>query len=327
MNKSTVNICIISNKQYITKVKSTGKRRDRMIKYLLLCIILFSCLIVTAQSKQVKYKNKGIDLYNAGSFKKALHYFVKANNIMEKKQTVDSNTAYYAGVAALKDSNFNKSIVYFQKSIQRRYKINKCVLFISDAYKGKNDWAKAEKTLKDGMKIIPKDNNDLIVRLTNLYIARQQLDSALVYLTIAIKNDPDYAILYFTQGAIYQELGNDELTIQSYKMAIKFDSAYFDPTYNLASLYYNQAADLYEEQQKIPLSENKKYEDLKLQINDRFGKALPYLENCYRINQNNVFVNKSLRIVYDNLQLKEKSNALQKGILLELLGKNILNAE
>lgn len=298
-----------------------------MKKCLILLLVLFICLSSTGQNKPTKYKDKGIDLYNDNHFKKALTYFEKAIRMLERKNTYDSTTVFYAGLAALKDSNFNKAILYFDKSRKSNYKITKCIMCISDAYRGKNDLANAEKTLKEGIKFIPKENNDLILRLSNLYIAKEQLDTALVYLAIAIKNDTNSAILYFSIGAINQGLGNVELTIQAYKHALQIDPTYYDANYNLSTLYYNHAADLHDEQQKIPISEDKKYEDMKLEINAQFLKALPYLENCYRIRQDDAYVISSLKIVYERLQIKEKGVALYNNALLELLGKDIVNPE
>jgi tetratricopeptide (TPR) repeat protein len=295
--------------------------------FLFILLILQTFLAVSGQNKPTIYKVRGINYYNDRNYKKALYSFEKAIRIFEKKKLYDSSTVFYAGIAALKDSNFNKAIIYLDKCLKTKYKTKDCILYISDAYRGENDLADAERILKEGEKNLPEQSNDLILRLTNIYLAKEQFDKALKYLKIAIKNDSTSAILYFSIGTIYGGLDSNDLTVQSYKKALKVDPAYYDANYNLAAFYYNHAAELHDEQQKIPLSEEKKYEDMKPEINALFLKSLPYLENCYRIRQNDAVVISSLKVVYERLHFKDKGIALYEGNLLELLGRDIVSPE
>ena len=306
-----------------------------MKKYLLLSLIFIICLSANGQNKPSKFSkkctennNKGVEYYNAHNFKKALHYFEKTISMLEERNVFDTITFFNAALAAFNCKKFDKAIRYYNRCIQHKYKLAECYLDISDAYRGINDLYDAEKWLKEAEKLLPKEKNKrLIIQLANLYLAKKQFDTALIYIEIAITLKPNFAELYFAKGNIYERMGFRNQAIQSYKQVLNIDSANYDANYNLASLYYNHAAELYKELKNIPKSQPKIENDMVLMIKNEFLNALPYFENSYRIKQNDKSANKCLIYVYKKLNMKDKEVALDKSVLIEILGKSIVKSE
>ncbi|MFZ4741417.1 MAG: tetratricopeptide repeat protein [Bacteroidales bacterium] len=257
-----------------------------------------------------------------------MHYFEKTISLLEERDVFDTITFYRAALAAFNCQKFDKAIRYYNRCIQHKYKLADCYLDISDAYRGINDLYDAEKWLKEAEKILPKEKNKrLSIQLANLYLAKKQFDTALIYIEIAITIKPVSAELYYTRGSIYERMGYRNQAIESYKQVLNIDSAYYDANYNLAALYFNHAVELYNELKNTPKSQPKIEDEMVLMIKNEFLNALPYIENSYRIKQDDAAVIKNLKILYEKLNITDKEIALNKGVLMKILGKSIVKPE
>ncbi|MBI2270937.1 MAG: tetratricopeptide repeat protein [Bacteroidetes bacterium] len=83
-------------------------------------------------------------------------------------------------------------------------------------------------------------NNQYLYMYNNLgtnYYRLNQLDSAMKYLNIAIKMQPDYAEAYSNLGAVYTARGMQKKAIDSYTTAIALVPGFYDAYVNMGNCY------------------------------------------------------------------------------------------
>lgn len=265
------------------------------------------------------FVNKGIDAYqNTKDYEKALKYFKNSLFVSGMSGKIDTPVIYYAGLAANKAKKFDEAKEMFQTCTKLNYgadnkeKANN-YFFLADVYRSKGDTIKFVETLKKGIEKYPKDNNVLVVELINHYLATKQVSEAKNYLEIAIQNDPNNPTYHFALGTIYDSNDkNYDKAIECYKKAIELKSDVFDYQYNIGALFFNQAADLYNQANNE--SDNKKYQAIKNQGDEKMKLAIPYLEKAHELNPKDLPTMESLKNGYYRLQMNDKYDAMKKKI-------------
>lgn len=177
--------------------------------------------------------------------------------------------------------------------------------------------------VKQGWEIFP-DNFNLIITETNIYLASGQTQKALKNLELALEKDTTNPTIYFAVGANYDQLISEaeaeekeqyfKMAQDAYKSAIKLDSTYFEPHYNLGALYVNRAAELQNEANALPLNETGKYNEIKGKADNLLKEAIPYLEQALNIRQNNYNTMISLKEIYTRLSMTEKLKLINQRI-------------
>lgn len=265
------------------------------------------------------FVNKGIDAYqNTKDYEKALKYFKNSLFVSGMSGKIDTPVIYYAGLAANKAKKYDEAKEMFQTCTKLNYgadnkeKANN-YFFLADVYRSKGDTIKFVETLKKGIEKYPKDNTILVVELINHYLATKQVSEAKNYLEIAIQNDPNNPTYHFALGTIHDSNDkNYDKAIECYKKAIELKSDVFDYHYNLGALFFNQAADLYNQANNEP--DNKKYQAIKAQGDDKMKLALPYLEKAHELNPKDLPTMESLKNGYYRLQMNDKYDIIKKKI-------------
>lgn len=83
----------------------------------------------------------------------------------------------------------------------------------------------------------------------------------------------------------------------AYKKAISIDPKNFYAQYSLGALYYNEAVGLSKLADELPITEQKKYDEYIVQINELLKKSITPFEAAYALEQNPIII-ESLRNVY-----------------------------
>ncbi|WP_392388828.1 tetratricopeptide repeat protein [Flavobacterium piscinae] len=98
-----------------------------------------------------------------------------------------------------------------------------------------------------------------------------------------------------------------------YKKAIEINPNYSNAYLNLAILKLDSDGKLVEEMNKLGNSakDNKRYDELKVQRENVFKEALPYLEKVVELSPNNLEAKQTLLNVYTSLDMTEKYKALK----------------
>ncbi len=157
----------------------------------------------------------------------------------------------------------------------------------------KNDEAGSIAILEEGRKKFPEETGLLFAEI-NHYLGKGKLDVLVDKLKAAIAKEPNNVSVYTTLGNVYDQLVTKERTAGNtakaqeyfdaafdyYNQALKIEPKNFDATYSLGALYYNKAAALTADLNKLSNDYSKegtkKYNTLKTEMDGIFEQALPY---------------------------------------------------
>ena len=167
------------------------------------------------------------------------------------------------------------------------------------------DTAAAVAILIEGRKKYP-DNFNLLIAETNIYLSSKQNDKAMANLVEAIKTDPENPTIHYAVGVNYALMGDVAQAEKAYLKAVELNADYFEANYNLGALYVNEAAQVIDSANKLPLSAVKEYDALKVQADDILKKSIPFLENASRLDSKDKSTLLSLKEIYTRLQMYEK---------------------
>ena len=130
----------------------------------------------------------------------------------------------------------------------------------------------------------------------------------------AVKTDPLNPTIHYAVGVNYALMNNVEEAEKAYIKAVELKPDYFEANYNLGALYVNQAAQLIDEANKLPLSATKEYDELKQQADDILGKSIPYLETASGLDPSDKNTLLSLKEIYTRLQMYDKMKVVNEKI-------------
>jgi tetratricopeptide (TPR) repeat protein len=135
-----------------------------------------------------------------------------------------------------------------------------------------------------------------------------------------VATDPENPELYFNLGISNDQLGNKEKALEYYTKALELKPEYEAALINLAALKLSGEDKLVEEMNSLGNSaaDNKRYDDLKIERQNTYKEALPYLEKAYNINPSNQNVVKYLMNIYGQIgedakykEMKTKLEAME----------------
>lgn len=258
-------------------------------------------LIVCAE----QYFNQGVTYYNESNFADASLAFDQAASINQSIGITDTTSYFYTAQSAFFAGKLDLAKPNFQKLIDMNYSEPAIFRFTSEIYKAEADTAMALNTIKAGRERFP-DDFSLIIEEINIYLAASNKDKAMELLQLAITRDDKNPTLFFAVGTNYDQMGNFEEAEKNYLKSIELDNNFFDPIYNLGALYVNKAIEITEQANKLPLSEQKKYDELKAEADSYLAKSLPYLEKADELNPNDIYVLRTLRDIYARLGKLDK---------------------
>lgn len=189
---------------------------------------------------------------------------------------------------------------------------------------GKDEVA-AVKYLEEGRMKFPDDAGLLFAEI-NYYLQKGKLDILVDKLKTALAKEPDNISIYTTLGSVYDQLTTQErkagnaakvneyfsLAFDYYNQAMAKDPKNFDATYSLGALYYNKAAAMTEELNKISndysAAGTKKYNAYKAEMDGVFEQALPYFIKAEAMNPNDVNTLIALKEIYARKGMLDKSS-------------------
>lgn len=275
-------------------------------------------LVVALTFLQTDLTNYAITAYEKEQFDVALQCFEKymeISNFSIMKQgadeVIDTAIVYNSGLAAYKAENWPKALEYFKKSALYDYNGAPSYRFAYDASQAMGDTLSSLVLLKEGFEKYP-DDEILIVELINFYIKEGKPEDAINYLDIAIEQNPENVSYYTAKGSTLERLGQEEKAVAVYKQAIELDKTVFTPYYNLGVIYFNRGVNVMNEATQLPPSANKEYEEKFEEGKVHLRDALPYFEKAYELNQEEVAILESLRLIYYRLQMTEKYDEINE---------------
>ncbi len=163
---------------------------------------------------------------------------------------------------------------------------------------------KAISVLEEGRKYYPS-NSDILLVLSNSYIAANKMDVAIDAFKTGVEQDPENKYYRYNYGVLLLNSGEFANAEEQFKKALEIDPNYENATYNLAVTYVKWGVAL----QKT--ADEKGTEDPEIKV--KFQSALPYLEAYVQKVSNIPEVWEVLGQVYSYLgKLDEAQNAFDK---------------
>lgn len=251
--------------------------------------------------------NRGVEEFMQKKFDKALTTF----EVLLTEIPTDTSVLFNAALAAEKIKNTEKTKYYFNKLLENNYRKPAIYQTLAQISKSEKDTAKAIEYLAAGRKEFPGEVG-LVIDELNIYLLQNRQVEAIKNLQDAINLDPKNSSLYFALGTAYDQTKQLEKAVSNYLKAIEIKPDYFDAVYNLGALYFNRAAEMLNEANKIPFSEQKKFDAAKAKAVAEFKLAQPHLEKAHLLDPKDLNTLISLQQMYGQLNMTDKSMEMKK---------------
>lgn len=289
----------------------------------------------------MQFINQGVTEYSAGQYNDALISFQNSLSInaMPKFNKVDTLSIYNAALTAEKLAKNELAKEYYNKLLKYKYGGAKIYYFLLNILKKENNKDELLEMIKKARNDFPDDNN-LIIEELNYYIESGEKDKAISNLEQAIESDKENYNLYYALGAIYDEVGSFDKSVNMYDRALtlvepklkeskelyklsigsdkeanlkltldKVHEMQFNILYNYGALYFNYGVKRIQDISN--LTDNKKYGIEKKKAEEVMVKALPYLESALELKPTDRNTLISLKDLYARTDNKEAWNRVQ----------------
>lgn len=260
-----------------------------------------------------EFFNKGSVEFEQKMFKESLKSFETVLEIGQLPyiNQVDTGAFYSAAIAADQAGLYDKALEYYNISIELKYMGSDLYHYVAVIYMAKGDTVKAVQSYEDGIKAYPESNGYLYIQLINHYLVSNNLAKAAEFIIPAVEQDPDNASLWNVYGRAFQDI-DEKKEVAGYERAIELDSTFFDPSYNLGTIYYNHGVDANELAMSIPLDDKEGFEAAITKRDQFFNLALPYFEKAVEIDNLSGDLLKALKEIYYRFQMKDKLEGVTK---------------
>ncbi len=290
--------------------------------------------------------NYGIQAYEAGDYKSAYTHFdavVKIEQMVTAagmKSILPSpedlkKQKYLVAACAVNADMLNEAFPYLEELRKANYPESFIYEGLYKYYAPKDD-QKAEEVLAEGRQKFPNETSLLFTEI-NHFLKKGKLNELVEKLKVAIQKEPDNVSVYTTLGNVYDNLCQKEWERDSiakgeeyylnaekyYKDALAKSPNDFNTLYSLGALYYNKAALISKEANKLSADYSKagtkKYNDKKAEMETYFDKALPHFEKAEKLEPRDKNTLIALKEIYAKKSLFDKSNEYKAKI--EAAGK------
>ena len=274
----------------------------------------------SSQLKQVFFEmafyffNEGVHPYQLKDYETAYHNFSTSSNLFEQSKpsmvsTFCDTSLFYSGETALLANHLTEAKQIFSLLITRKYMDPGVYQNFANALKMEQDTTNALKIIQNGRIIFPNDIG-LMNDEMNIYLNRGQFQDVINKLEEAIKINPNSAEYHFVLGRTYENVGDTANARKNYLSAIEKKPDYFDATYSVGAMYFNEAVEVNDQMNNT--EDQKLYDKLLVQRDGLFSKALPWLEKCYSLDSKDKNTLLALKELYARTNQLEKMNDIKK---------------
>ena len=243
-----------------------------------------------------KYLDEGMNKYTLGDYAGASELFEKAADAAATKplERVDTTALYNAGFTAWMVKDYPRAKGLFERCLAAEYYYEGGEVFakLADIYTNMDDKTAARDILEQGFTKFPQSQS-ILIGLINYYLTNNEDPNRLFELiSLAKKNEPNNASLYYVEGNIYVELRKaDPANSDNYvaKAVEAYDACSgINPEYEFGHIgkgimYYNIAIEL---QEKASAEvDDAKWAALNKQFTEALKNALEPFEKAYAVSK------------------------------------------
>ena len=180
---------------------------------------------------------------------------------------------------------------------------------IAAIYRTKEDFDNSLKFLEKAKSIDPLDIN-LILLESNIRWEMGEVDMYQSLITKALEIEPNNVDLIFNLGVVNADKGDHEMAIDYYNKAIAMDPTYTKAYLNAAALTLEKEGALIEEMNSLGMStaDYNRYDELKIERENLYRSAVPYLEKVYELENDNLNAARTLKNIFSALGDIESEN-------------------
>ena len=173
---------------------------------------------------------------------------------------------------------------------------------IAAIYRSKEDFDKSLDYLERA-KILDSNDINLILLESNVRWEMGDVDKYQELVSKALDIEPDNVDLIFNLGVVNADKGNLTEAIEFYNKAIKLDSAYTKAYLNAAALILDGEGEMIKEMNSLGTStaDYNRYDELKIDRENLYKSAIPYLEKVYELDNNNLNAVRTLKNIFSAL--------------------------
>jgi len=192
---------------------------------------------------------------------------------------------------------------------------------IAAIYRTKEDFDNSLKFLEKAKSIDPLDIN-LILLESNIRWEMGEVDMYQSLITKALEIEPNNVDLIFNLGVVNADKGDHEKAIEYYNKAIVMDPSYTKAYLNAAALTLEKEGAIIEEMNSLGMStaDYNRYDELKIERENLYQSAIPYLEKVYELENDNLDAARTLKNIFSALGDVESENKY-KTIVADLENK------
>ncbi|MCQ2143519.1 MAG: hypothetical protein MJY56_05565 [Bacteroidales bacterium] len=192
-----------------------------------------------------KYMELAMNAYTFGDFATSSLCFEKAAaaKATAPVSQIDTVAIYNAAYTAYAAGNNDRALEFFNKCYELGYYYEDGEVFakLADLYVAKGDTEKQVALLEEGFTKYP-GSQAILIGLINYYIENSGNTARLFeLLDVAKKNEPDNASLYYVEGNIHKQLGENDAPLASYAEASNVNPAYEFGYIGAGILHYEEA--------------------------------------------------------------------------------------
>ena len=169
-------------------------------------------------------------------------------------------------------------------------------------YKTQEEYDKSIIYLDLAKKIDENDIN-LILLESNVRWEMGEVDEYQKLISKALEIEPDNVDLVFNLGVVNADKGNFDDAIGYYNKAIEIDPNYTKAYLNAAALILEKEGPMIEEMNSLGMStaDYNRYDELKIERENLYKSAIPYLEEVYNLENDNLNAARTLKNIFSAL--------------------------
>lgn len=195
-----------------------------------------------------KYQGEAFNKYQFGDYAAASVFFEKAADAMATAplSKVDTTALYNAGFTAWMVKDYPRAKTFFEKCLENDYYYEGGEVYakLGDVYANLGENKRGAEVLEEGFVKFPQSQS-ILIGLINYYISsNENTDRLFELIGEAKKNEPNNASLYYVEGNIYKELGDNEKAIETYYKCSEINPDYEYGYIGAGILYYNLAIEI-----------------------------------------------------------------------------------
>ena len=235
-----------------------------------------------------KLYEDGMNYYSLDDYAKAVEYFAKAfeASVVEPYSTPNNDALYNAGFVAWASQDWETAKKHFEKCMEIGYYYENGEVYakLSDIYAKLGDKAASVAILEKGFTAYPQSQS-ILIGLINYYLeSGENTDRLFELIGEAKKNEPENVSLYYVEGNIHKQLGDNEKALAAYKECSKLNPEYDFGYHGQGALYYDMAVAVSEKAAQE--MDDAKYAALVKEYEQYLLNAIEPFEKAFEVTKN-----------------------------------------